>query len=372
MLDLNLEKFWQAEETAHEENCFSKNATQVAMNIRMSDECVFSELNEEGNPWGFTERSSRIDLNKRYNDLAEKVVGKRLLRENFPAEDAIFPKISQIGVIFGGVYDFNGHSTWLHSNIETAEQLEKQLDLIDKMDIEDFLLPNNWEQEKKRIYEKYGTRPAQNRTVRGPVTLATSILGVENFIYMFMDEPELVARLSDTIRKVLFQYIDIFDREAGYEKGKAPAGFSFFDDDCCLMTPEMYENFAYPILKAVFEKTSPNESDRRFQHSDSAMAHLLPILAKLNLNGCNFGPTLTVTEIRKHMPKTRIDGQLAPFTFMRNNADDIIAEVKRDCEMAKIDDLRGVNIHTAGSINNGSSLLSMRAVMHAIQKYGQY
>ena len=72
------------------------------------------------------------------------------------------------------------------------------------------------------------------------------------------------------------------------------------------------------------------------------------------------------------MPKTRIDGQLAPFTFMRNNEDDIIAEVRRDCEAAKENDLRGLNLTTAGSINNGSLLTSMRVVMAAIQKYGRY
>ena len=139
-----------------------------------------------------------------------------------------------------------------------------------------------------------------------------------------------------------------------------------------LLTPDMYKDFGYKVLKRVFERTAPNPGDRRFQHSDSPMGHLLPLLADFNLTGCNFGPTLTVREIRAHMPNTRIDGQLAPFTFMRNNEDEIIAEVKRDCEMAKENDLRGLNLATAGSINNGSLLTSMRAVMAAIQNYGIY
>jgi hypothetical protein len=48
----------------------------------------------------------------------------------------------------------------------------------------------------------------------------------------------------------------------------------------------------------------------------------------------------------------------------------IIKEVKRDCEMAK--KTRGLNLYTAGSINNGSLLGSMRAIMYAIQNYGRY
>ena len=100
------------------------------------------------------------------------------------------------------------------------------------------------------------------------------------------------------------------------------------------------------------------------------MGHLLPILGRLELTGCNFGPTLTVSQIRRYMPDTRIDGQLAPFAFMSNNEEVIIEEVKRDCEMAR--GKKGLNFSTAGSINNGSLLTSMRAVMHGIQYYGRY
>jgi uroporphyrinogen decarboxylase len=56
---------------------------------------------------------------------------------------------------------------------------------------------------------------------------------------------------------------------------------------------------------------------------------------------------------------------------MSNDREKIIAEVRRDCEMARQYG-RGVNITTAGSINDGSSLESMRTVMWAICEYGKY
>jgi hypothetical protein len=52
MLKVDLEKFWEDDKLAHEDNCFSPQAPQVAMGIRMSDECVFAELGEPGQPWG--------------------------------------------------------------------------------------------------------------------------------------------------------------------------------------------------------------------------------------------------------------------------------------------------------------------------------
>jgi uroporphyrinogen decarboxylase len=227
-------------------------------------------------------------------------------------------------------------------------------------DMREFMLPAGWEAQKRRIQEAYGTKPSGVRHVRGPVTLAMSVFGVENLIFLCLDEPELAQRFSLAIA------------EAGFTPGQAPGGFSFADDNCCLATPEIYEIFAYPILKRVFERYSPLPGDKRYQHSDSAMGHLLPILGRLDFNGVNFGPTVMADEIRRHMPRARIDGCIAPFTFMRNDEKGLVTEVRRDCDRIRATGTRGLNIGTAGSINNGSLLSSMRLVMAAIQEYGRY
>ena len=373
MLDLDIEQFWKDDALSHKENCFSKQAPQMALGIRMNDECVFAELGEEGEPWGYTPPLRRQELNKRYNEKALKIVGRTLLDESDPKPaDSFFPGCRQIGEVFGGEYVFDGKTTWLRSHMQDEDDLVNMLDKIDTMDLRSFILPSNWESEKKRIYEKYGKRPAQFQWIRGPVTLATSVYGVENLLYLFYDNPDLAQRFSDTISRVIMNYIDLFIEESGHTKDNFVHGFSFADDDCNLLTPEMYKTFGYPVLKRVFNFTSPNPEDTRFQHSDSSMGHLLPLLADFNLGGCNFGPTVMIEHIRTYMKNTRIDGQLAPFTFMRNNEEDIIAEVKRDAEMARQNDIRGVNFSTAGSINNGSLLTSMRTVMAAIQNFGRY
>lgn len=370
MLAVDIERFWADNDEAKKDNCFNPKAPQAAMGIRMSEECVFAELGEEGNPWGDIPIERRVKLNKRYNDKSEKIVGRRLLPEEFPHPDSELPDIGRIGEIFEGKYIYNGVSEWLESACNTPKELESLLDRVEKINLREFMLPPNWEYEKKRVYEKYGAKPYLLRHVRGPVTLATSIYGIENLIFLIIDEPDLAARFSKVIGDVITGMAEIMDQEAGWQPGKEPGRFSFADDNCYLLNTEMYESFGYPILKRVFDRWCPNPGDNRYQHSDSPMGHLLPILSRLNLTGCNFGPTVLVDEIRKYMPTTRIDGCLAPFTFMGNDEEAIIAEVKRDCEMAK--ETRGLNVSTAGSINNGSLLSSMRAVMYAIQNYGRY
>ena len=367
LLPVDLEQFWKDDAFAHEDNCFSPNAPQVALGIRMSDECVFSELGEEGTPWAHTPLERRIELNKRYNDKAEKIVGRRLLNEKFGNPDARLPEVKRIGEIFSGRYTWFNDTEWLESDISSPQELEAQLDKIDKLDLREFILPADWEEQCKIKFEKYGTRPGGWNGVRGPITLACSIFGIENLIFLIMDEPDLARRFSDTIADVIIKTTEIMHKEAGRES----FGFGFNDDNCCMLNDEMYDFFGYPILKRVFERFCPEPHHMRYQHSDSAMEHLLPILGRLNFHGVNFGPTVTIDKIREYMPKTRIDGCIAPFTFMNNEHDKLIAEVKRDCEMAKQYG-RGVNLSCAGSINDGSSLESLRTIMWAICEYGKY
>ena len=379
-LDLDIEQFWKDEAIAHKENCFSREAPQVALGIRMSEECVFAELGEEGQPWGYTDPVRRYDLNCRYNDKARKIVGISLLPEVQPLPKEKQPKVTipafkPLAEVFGGEFFFDGNTTWLRGTMEDADDLRKKLDWIgtltsDKEAFRNYVLPADWDERCKAVYELYGKRPDIFGSLRGPVTLATSVFGVENLLFLYYDDEGLFRYFADTIGDVILRYIDLFLEES--HRDDPYHGFCFCDDDCNLMTPDMYRAFGYPVLKRVFEKTAPLPHHYRYQHSDSAMKHLLPLLADFNLTGCNFGPTLTVQEIRKWMPHTCIDGQIAPFTFMRNDEEQIIAEVRRDCEAAKENDLRGLNLTTAGSINNGSLLKSMRTVMAAIQNYGRY
>ncbi len=78
----------------------------------------------------------------------------QLLPESLPEPGATFPKYRQIGEVFGGKYEIVDHVEWLHSGITTPRQLEKQLSFAETVNIREFILPDNWESEKKRIFEK--------------------------------------------------------------------------------------------------------------------------------------------------------------------------------------------------------------------------
>ena len=77
-----------------------------------------------------------------------------------------------------------------------------------------------------------------------------------------------------------------------------------------------------------------------------------------------------VDEIRRHNPNAVIEGQLAPFTYSRNEEVNMVAEFLRDHELIR--GARGLVFATAGSVNNGSRLTGMRLLMSAVQHYGRF
>ena len=368
---LDVQRFWVDQDTAMKDP-FGSVIPQVPLGTMMSGECVYDELGIAEDYWRYDHDDPwRLALNKAYNDRAEKIVGRRLLPETPADPEGQWPAVKTLADVFEASNVWHECSWWLMQSAHGEAELQGLLDRVERRleNLRAFLLPENWDQEKARLLGR-GAKVPRYTWQRGPVTFATSIYGGEDFLFLVMDQPDLAVRFRDLMLKAMLRMGRILDQEAGFTPETAPRGFGFADDNCCLMTPAMYELFAYPIIKGIFDTYSPNPGDSRYQHSDSAMGHLLPILGRLGFTGVNFGPTVMVDEIRRHLPRAVIDGQLAPFTFSRNEEERMILEFLRDFEMAR--EKRGLRFATAGSINNGSRLTSMRLLMSAIQHFGRY
>lgn len=369
---LDIEQFWADDEVAHRDP-FADDCPQVPLGIRMSHECVFAEL-------GIAEDWRRLDqdkawalgLRRRYNDIAERIVERRLVGEgDLPDPSLAWPAVKGLHDIFEAENRWHNESYWIFQTADSPQELEALLDRVDRRldTLREFLLPPNWDAEKKRLND-LGRKSPIYRGQRGPVTFATSIYGPENLIYLILDQPDLARRFSDTITRAILERARILDEERGWTPEEAAHGWYWCDDNCCLLNAEMYNQFAYPIMAAVYGRYCPDPGDGRGQHSDSDMAQHLPTFAKLGMNNVNFGPNLTVTQIREALPNAVIRGQLAPFTFSRDEQVNIVAETVRDCEMAR--EHKGLVYATAGSINNGSRLTGMRLIMATIQRHGRY
>ncbi|MCE5328030.1 MAG: uroporphyrinogen decarboxylase family protein [Planctomycetaceae bacterium] len=371
---VDLDRFW-ADQALAGADPFGRNIPQVPMATYCNWECVFEEMGipQDWKRWN-DDPQWRLELSRAYNVKAEKIVGRKLLDETPPAPAGpAWPAVKELHDIFEmeNRWDDISQSWWWHQAASTQTELAALLDRVEKRleNLREFLLPPTWDSCRQKLLAA-GIKPPLYRGQRGPVTLACSMLGVENLIFLILDNPALAARLRDVMLRAMIEKGRVQDEEAGFTPATAPHGFGFADDNCMMLTAEMYEFFALPIVQGIWARYSPEPADGRYQHSDSAMGHIVPVLARCNMTGVNFGPTVMVDHIRRHMPTTVIHGQLAPFTFSRNDEMGIVAEFLRDYEL--IADTRGLLFATAGSINNGSRLTGMRLIMSAIQRYGRY
>ena len=365
--DVDLDRFWADNDVALRDP-FAPDIPQFPLGIAMGYEAIFSEL---GHPFDLRRLEEDYDFAqsaaRAYNDQAERIVGRRLLDEAAFDPSRRFAKVKGLEEVFGCRNVWESESWWALPAADTPAELEKLLDRVEQLDVEAEMFPPDWEPACRRIYEEHGLRPFLKLDLRGPVTLATSVYGVENLIYLLTDAPQLACRFRDVIQQTAITYYRICRRVS--DPSRVTPGFSFRDDNCQMLTPSMYEQFGLPILQAVFAEFAPGPNDRRYQHSDSDMGHLLEPLSRAGLNVVNFGPNVRFAQIRRHLPRAIVHGTLAPFTFMRNDEDAIITEVRRDLDEAR--PTRGLVVDTAGSINDGSLLSSMRTVMWAIQSYGR-
>lgn len=368
---VDMERFWADQEAAAKDP-FGASIPQVPIGTLVTGECVYDELGMPEDYWRYdNDPAWRVRLNQAYNDKAEKIIGCRPLSEEPDDPSRRWPEYGKLHDLFEARNVWHDRSWWLMPSASTEDQLRALLDRVERRlgDVRGFILPAGWDAEKKRLLA-LGVEPPWYRWQRGPVTFAMSVFGVESLIYLIDDGPDLAIRFRDLILRGMLEIARVLDEEAGHTQQTSPRGFGFADDNSAMLTPAMYELFGEPVLRKVWEVYSPGERDRRYQHSDSAMGHLLPILGRLKLTGCNFGPTIPVSEIRRHLPDAVIEGQLAPFTYSRNEEEGIVAEFLRDFHLAR--EKRGLKFATAGSVNNGSRLTGMRLIMAAVQRYGRY
>lgn len=364
-------RFWDDDKASHGKP-FSIDKPQVPLGIRMPATCIFAELGLSMPPEADTEVTDPYQVDKAlrvaYNDRAEELIGRRCFPEDDRPENPFpFPGVKGITDLFEAETRHVGGTWWVMESAHNPRELEALLDRVEARDPREVLFPDNWEAECRRIFEATGRKPRLGGHIRGPVTAATSIYGVENLIYLIIDAPDLAARFRDVLCDQIIQMTRLF-----YEASGTPdrRGFSFADDNSAVLNYDMYAFFGQPILRQVFETFAPGPQDTRYQHSDSAMGHIMPLLNEVGLNGANFGPEIPVQDIRRDIPKAVIHGQLRPWTFARGTDDEVAAEVRRDIAAVGADG--GLVIATAGSINPGSLLSGLRAAMHVIQTEGRY
>ena len=359
--EINVKKFWE-----ENEKClvpFSTDKPRVPMLFWLDDHFILEEMKIPSTLKFYNDSEYRRGVIQKFNELTEKNIGKKFYDDGPEA-----PKPVRFEVIMGAEYGLTeGGTPWLESSVNDIGDLKELVSRLEKLDVKKEAFPKNWSRQKEEYEKASGKKLKLGRSSRGPATIATSVLGTVNTCMFMMDEPEAMDDFFGFLGARLVEYNNLLIDDTNNEEAR---GYDIFDDNCFLFPPAQYERFCAPVLEKVYKEFAPGMYDKRYQHSDSDMGHLMGILNDIGVNAVNFGPNIKPEEIRAAMPRTVILGQTPPFVLRNGSPEEIIASVRNDIE--KIGGDGGLVESPAGSVPGGTSFENLRIYMWAAETYGKY
>lgn len=358
----DLQTFWSENDVAHKAKPSKRK--RIPIQFSVDDHYLLETLGIKSTLRYYGDFSYRMQTHRQMNDLMEAELGRRFFQEG----EYEAPEPVRFEVLMGARWELREGSTpWLESSVQDEDDLDKIIEQAEKLDMKKVALPENWAELKSNWEEKSGKKLKHGGSfARGPATMATSILGTTNTCLFMMDEPERMDAFFDVLGRQLVNWHKVLMEATDNVHAD---GYALADDNCCLFPPAQYERFCAPVLKRLFQNFAPDPTHRRYQHSDSAMGHLMPILSELGVNAVNLGPTLHPLEIRKAFPNAEIHGHLAPMTLRNGTYSEIAEAVRRDID-AVGGDGRMVAC-TAGSMMGGTPMANLLTYIWAVDRYGR-
>ena len=355
---LDVAGFWQENAQCAQ---FTTGKPRCSLGFAPDDHWLFEFLQVPSTLRYYREKGYRDGLHRASNRVTMQYVGRAFFEED---SWATAPK--RIENLFGSEFAYHeGGTPWLVPATEDPDAFARILDRAEKIDLETWALPEDYRKEWEQRRAAGKPLPKLGGGGRGPATVMTSILATETTFFWLYDYPELMARFRDLLA---VQMVEL-NRVLRHFSGNDTPGWWIADDNCALFNEDLYREYCFPVLQRVLDALAPGDAFR-YQHSDSAMGHLLDAQRELGIRRANYGPTVDVALIRAKMPDTMIDGQMPPFLLRNGSPAEIEARVIED--FAKDGDVGGLHVTTAGSLAAGTGVGRMRWFMQLVQTHCRY
>jgi uroporphyrinogen decarboxylase len=356
--DLDVEAFW--EENARCQ-AFTTDKPRCSLSFSPDDHWIFEFVEVPSTLRYYEDKAYRDDLHREVNAILREYVGRRYFDE-----DTWEHQPRRIENLFGCYFTYHEGSTpWLTPVTDDPEAFAEVLDEAEAQDTREWALPAPFLEEWEA--RKAAGKPLPNLGTgsRGPATIMTSVLKPETVFYWIADHPDLMRRFRDILAVKMVE----FNRVLREFSDNDEPGWWITDDNSALFSPGLYRTYCVPVLQRVLDAMAPGDA-RRYQHSDSDMAHLLDIQYELGIREVNYGPEVDAGLIREKMPDTFIHGQMPPFLLRNRSPEEIKARIISDFE--KAGQTGGLNVTTAGSLAAGTGVGRMRWMMRCVETWCRY
>ena len=205
--------------------------------------------------------------------------------------------------LFGCEFSYTeGGTPWVNPGTDDPQEFSRILDRAEATQVAEWALPDAYRAEWEKRQSEGKSTPALGTGSRGPATIMTSVLTVETVYFWLYDYPDLMRRFRDILAVKMIE----LNRVLREFSGNRQIGWWITDDNCALFNRKLYREFCFPVLQQVLGALAPDLPGdlptSRYQHSDSAMRHLLDFQRELGINSVNYGPEVDAALIQKKCP----------------------------------------------------------------------
>jgi len=356
--DLDAEAFWEENALCQ---AFATDKPRCSLSFSPDDHWVFEFMKVPSTLRYYHDQTYRSELHKQVNEITAEYVG-----QTFFSEDTWEYQPKRIENLFNCEFSYTERSTpWLTPATDDADEFARILDQAERTDLRTWSFPEAYLEECEQRRAKGKPLPKLGTGSRGPATIMTSVIDPTLFLLWLYDYPDLVARFRDILAEKMVEFNRILRQFSGNDQ----PGWWITDDNCALFSPALYRKYCFPVLEKVLEAMAPGDA-RRYQHSDSAMAHLLDQQYELGIREVNYGPEVDAGLIREKMPDAYIHGQMPPLLLRNGSPEEIRRRVIDDFKKAGA--TGGLNMTTAGSLAAGTGVGRMRWLMWVVQNECRY
>lgn len=160
--------------------------------------------------------------------------------------------------------------------------------------------------------------------VLGPFTLASQLLGLEDTLYLAVDDPERLERLMDYTTEVIIRF--------GQAQVQAGAHLPLVFDPSAspaVIPPKFFRELELPRLTKIFSAFSKAGVAANWLHIAGPVIPILPYYQKAGANIGNFDYCVPAEEAESILPTVCLDGNIKSLLFVEGTPEEVEAEAMK-------------------------------------------
>lgn len=194
---------------------------------------------------------------------------------------------------------------------------------------------------------------------RGPLTVATHLMGVTEFVMGLKLEPEKAHRLLRITTSLVKNWLDA---QAGALK--AVEGILVLDDITGFVSPKDFQEFALPYLQEIF-RAFPNAV--KIFHNDTNNVAPYRFLREIPVDIFNFTHLQNIAKVRELAgPDICLMGNIPPLDTLAQGTPGEVAAAARACVAAN-GGRKGLLLSAGGGASPGTPGANIQAMVEAVK-----